>query len=81
MDEFIQSKMGKAEWSAYVKVLTLYGKQGTWMLQNRQNYWTHGNKYLHKKGLASKASHAVIVATLKTNVTPYATIKKDGGRI
>ena len=41
----------------------------------------HGNKYLHKEGLASKAIHAVIVATLRKNITSYATIKKDGGRI
>ena len=35
-----------------------------------------GNKYLHKKGLAPMASHTVIVATLRKNVTSYAPIKK-----
>ena len=32
------------------------------------------NKYLHKK--APKAIHAVIVATLRKNITSYATIKR-----
>ena len=37
----------------------------------------HGNKYLHKKGLAPKAIHAIIVATLRKNVTSYATVKQE----
>ena len=40
----------------------------------------HGNKYLYKKELAPKAIHAVIVATLRKNVTSYATVKKGGKR-
>ena len=31
---------------------------------------------MHKKGLAPKAIHAFIVATLRKNITSYATIKK-----
>ena len=57
----------------YVRVVTRYGKQDTCVLQ--------GNNYLHKKGLTPETIHAVIVATLRKNITSYATIEKDGSRI
>ena len=31
---------------------------------------------MHKKGLAPKAIHAIIVVTLRKNVTSYATVKR-----